>query len=430
MDVMRRAMALLVCVVAAPALAQTPANTGGDDLPRVFLDCQANGCDTDYLRIEIAWLNFVRDRTLAQVHILATSQGTSSGGTELTVAFLGLGPFGARADTIVQYSEQGATFDSRRELLRRVIGQGMMRYVGSSPLSGRLSIQYDAPTVATASTGTRGARDRWNLWVFRVSGNTWFNGEEAYRSSSFNGSVRASRTTAHTKFFIGANADYNEDHYNFPDEEEFSSYRHGYSAELLFARSLGEHWSAGLQVNAASRVRSNLDLGVRIGPSLEYDLFPYSQSTRRQLIVRYSVGMKALSYDSITIFDKTRESLPDHRLVIAADATQPWGGMGGSATFSQYLSEPSLYRFNVSTGVNWRVARGLNLNFDMGYAKIRDQINLRRGSVTEQEVLLRLQQLATGYEYWGSVGLSYTFGSIFQNVVNPRFTRNTGGWFF
>ena len=427
---LRRALTIALLAMAVPTTSPAQQATPGDELPRVFLDCQANGCDTDYLRTELGWLNFVRDRTLAQVHILATGQGTASGGTEVTVSFMGLGELSPRSDTIVQFSESGETFDARRQLLKRVIGQGMMRYVGSSPLSSRLSIQYAAPAISAGTSDTRGARDRWNLWVFRISGNTWFNGEEAYQSSAVNGSIRASRTTSQTRFLLAMNVDYNEDHYNFPDQDEFSTYRHGYSAELLLARSLGSHWSTGVQVNAASRVTSNLDLGVRVGPALEYDLFPYSESTRRQLIVRYSVGFKTLTYDSITIFGKTRESLPDHRLVIAADATQPWGGFGGSAMLSQYLSEPSQYRMNVSGGVNWRVARGLNLNFDLGYAKIRDQINLRRGSVSEQEVLLRLQQLATGYEYWGSVGLSYTFGSIFQNVVNPRFTRNTGGWFF
>jgi len=32
------------------------------------------------------------------------------------------------------------------------------------------------------------------------------------------------------------------------------------------------------------------------------------------------VGLKSLNYDSLTIYDKTEETLPDHRLVVAADA--------------------------------------------------------------------------------------------------------------
>ncbi|UCE42062.1 MAG: hypothetical protein JSV17_03545 [Candidatus Aminicenantes bacterium] len=42
-----------------------------------------------------------------------------------------------------------------------------------------------------------------------------------------------------------------------------------------------------------------------------------------------------------------------------------------------------------------------------------------------EEVLLRQKQLATGYTYSMSVGLSYTFGSLKSKVVNPRF--GTGG---
>lgn len=425
---MRTAVSLLSLSFSAVAASAQGTPPASDELPRIFLDCQANGCDTDYLRTELSWLNFVRDRTLAQVHVLATSQGTASGGTEYTVAFLGLGDQAARADTLVQFAEQGATQDERRGALARMIGQGMVPYVSSS-LASRLSIRYAAPAGAAQASGTRGARDPWNLWVFRINGNTWFNGEEAYKSASFNGSIRASRTTAAMKALFSFNADYNEDHYTIDDVEE-TYYRRGYGGEILLVKSLGEHWSFGVQSNASSRVTSNLKRGFRVGPALEYDLFPYSQSTRRQVIFRYSVGLKALTYDTVTIFDKWRETLADHKLVIVAETTQPWGGYFGSAQFSQYLSTPSKYRFNVNGGVNWRITRGLNVNFDLGYAKIRDQINLRRGAVSQDEVLLRLRQLATGYEYWGSVGFSYTFGSIFQNVVNPRFTRNTGGWFF
>ena len=140
----RRFLSAVVALfaMAAPARAQNPAaaDTTRDDLPRVFLDCQANGCDGDFLRTELTWLNFVRDRTLASVHILATSQSTASGGTELTVAFIGLGGNAARVDTIIQASPPSDTFDERRRLLRRVISQGMMRFVANTALAPRLAI--------------------------------------------------------------------------------------------------------------------------------------------------------------------------------------------------------------------------------------------------------------------------------------------------
>lgn len=419
---------LAATIAASPLTAQVaPLAGAGGELPRVFLDCQARGCDTDFLRTELTWMNFVRDRTLALVHVIATSRGTASGGTELTVSFTG-SP--VEADTIVQFSPEGATFAAQRELLARVIGQGMLGFVTGSPLAERLSIQYRAPAVSAAVADTRGAEDRWNLWVFRLSGNAWFNGEEAYQSTSVNGSFRASRITERFKTVLSMNGNYSENHYTLSEGGAFASYRHGYSGEALLVQSIGGQWSFGVQANAASSVTSNLDLGVRVGPALEYDVFPYAQSTRRQVILRYGLGVKSLHYDSLTIYDKTSETLPDHRFVLAAEATQPWGDIGGSAQFSQYLHDLSKYELDMSVGVSWRVARGLNLNFDVGYSRIRDQINIKRGNATDEDVFLHLRQLATGYQYFGSVGVSYTFGSIFQNVVNPRFTRNTGGWFF
>ena len=58
------------------------------------------------------------------------------------------------------------------------------------------------------------------------------------------------------------------------------------------------------------------------------------------------------------------------------------------------------------------------------YSWIHDQLYLRKGSATTTSVLLRQQALKTSYSYYGNVGLNYTFGSIFNNIVNPRFGGN------
>lgn len=429
--------ALVIATASAGAQAATvQPPTQGEGLPRVFLDCQANGCDDDFLRTELTWLNFVRDRTLALVHILVTSQTTASGGNELTATFIGLDTLSGKADTIVQFSPQGDTFDERRKMLSRVIGQGMVRFVANTPLSARLRLSYDAPAQGVITSSTRGAADKWNQWVFRVSGGTFFNGEETYSYSNVHGSVEATRTTAAFKTIVGVNWNRNEERYTLldslgePTDSVLVTKRRNYSAEMLMVKSINDHWSAGLQANAASSLTSNLEFGSRVGPTIEYNVFPYSQSTRRQLILRYSVGMKELNYDEITIYDRMTERMADHRLTVAAEATQPWGGIFGNMVASQFLSDPSKYRLDGFMGMNWRIVRGLNLGFDVGYTKLRDQINLKRGVATQNDVLLRLRQLQTGYYYFGSINLSYTFGSVFQNVVNPRFSQGRGNFFF
>jgi hypothetical protein len=55
------------------------------------------------------------------------------------------------------------------------------------------------------------------------------------------------------------------------------------------------------------------------------------------------------------------------------------------------------------------------------YEAIRDQLNLPIGDYTIDEVLLTRKELQTDYKYSLSVGIRFTFGSVYSNVVNPRF---------
>ena len=61
------------------------------------------------------------------------------------------------------------------------------------------------------------------------------------------------------------------------------------------------------------------------------------------------------------------------------------------------------------------------------FSRTRDQIYLPRGEASTEEILLRQRQLLTGYQYFFNFGISYSFGSIFNNIVNPRFGGGGGG---
>ena len=73
--------ALVVFLIMVSTVALAPSHAGaqeaitaGDDqeLPPgllVFLDCDRRTCDQNYLRREITFINYVRDRRDAQIHI-------------------------------------------------------------------------------------------------------------------------------------------------------------------------------------------------------------------------------------------------------------------------------------------------------------------------------------------------------------------------
>lgn len=115
----------------------------------------------------------------------------------------------------------------------------------------------------------------------------------------------------------------------------------------------------------------------------------------------------------------------DHSLLVSLDQKQGWGSMHVALEGAQYLHDPKRYRADLFSDLDVRLFKGLSLNLFGSIAYVRDQIYLPAGGATPEEVLLRLRQLDTSYSYFGQVGLSYTFGSIYNNVVNPRFT--TGG---
>ncbi len=68
-----------------------------------------------------------------------------------------------------------------------------------------------------------------------------------------------------------------------------------------------------------------------------------------------------------------------------------------------------------------RVIQGLSVEAMFSASRIRDQLSLPARGATPEEVLLRLRQLQSGYQYGASIGVTFTFGSIFSAIVNPRF---------
>src|SRR5688500_9811250 len=103
---------------------------------------------------------------------------------------------------------------------------------------------------------------------------------------------------------------------------------------------------------------------------------------------------------------------------------QPWGSLEAGIEWSQYLHDPARYRLEGDAEISLRVVRGLSVNVEGNASRIRDQLSLPRRSATSEEVLLQLRELQSGYEVSFLVGVSYSFGSLFNNVVNPRFGNN------
>jgi len=126
-------------------------------------------------------------------------------------------------------------------------------------------------------------------------------------------------------------------------------------------------------------------------------------------------------YNDTTIYDKTEELLWQHQLEVAYQVQEKWGSVNVALRGSNYFHDFSKNRVELSGYISIRILKGLSLRIRGGAARINDQLSLVKGEASEAEILLQLQELETTYNLKGGLGLTYTFGSIYNNIVNPRF---------
>ena len=382
--------------------------------PRVFLDCSY--CDVDYIKTEITFVNYVRDRKEAQIHVLVTTQPTGGGGTEFTLTFSGQLEF-AGDDHVFKYvSNKTDTEDEIRKGFARVLKIGLLAYAGKTPIAERISISLSGAGKASSEA----VKDRWNYWVFSLSGSGYFSGEESQRYYSLYGSLSANRVTPRWKIRTTLSANRNKDSFSYEgDTIESSSSSRNFNA--LVVKSITNHWSIGSWFSANSSTYSNMKFSISPAPAIEYDLFPYEESTRRQLRFLYKAGFYAFRYREETIFDKTSERLWGETFSATLELKEKWGEISSSLEGFHYFNDIRKNHIRAYSELSIRLVKGLRLSFYGSFSRVHDQLSLVKGEASLEEILLRRRQLATSYNYYGSVGLSYTFGSIYSNVVNPRF---------
>ena len=405
---------------------QAPAN--GADILRVFLDC--GPCDDDHLRREITFVNYVRDLPDAQVHVLVTREFTGGGGRAWTMDFYGLDEFEGLNDQIVFFTSQDDTDDRERRTVAQMLSLGLVRYAAQTPLGQQLQVS------APASGGPLGARrvapaqpedDPWDFWVFRARVNGRFEAEERASTRSISSSFSANRDTEDWRMRFGVFSNHRRDGFTLTDSE-FTSVQRNTSVDVRFIRSIGEHMGVGVGGSAISSTFRNQDLTLRAAPAVQYNFFPYNESTRRQFTVMYTAGYNTFRFAEPTIFDLTEERRLNHAVQTSYEVNEPWGESELTLEFSQFLDAPDQRRLVAFGEVDIRLFRGFFLTLEADSSLIRDQIYLPREAATDQEILVRRRQLATDYEWEFRIGFTYSFGSIFNNVVNSRFAGSSGGF--
>lgn len=415
----RLALMCFILGAAAPAAAQTSAPSAATI--KVFFDCPDN-CDFDFIRKEIDYIDYVRDRTDAELHVLVTTRDTGTGGNEYSLKYIGLGRFASRDSTARFVSSGTDTDDEERRGFTRVFALGLAPYLADSAIGSQFSLTRKRPD--TPPTAATAVKDRWNLWVFRVGTDLNFDGERSETTRELGFDFSANRTTNEWILTVAGNGESNANKFTLSDGRKVTSRSHNYDVRAIGVKSLGpEHWAALGRVSSGASTQDNIDVNARAAAGIEFSVFPYSESTRRTLVLQYAVGVSHYRYIETTIYGKEHETRPEQSMQGVLALRQPWGSSTVRLGYVTLLDDFTKRRLEFDGNLEFRIFRGLNLEIGAEASRVHDQIYLEAGDASDEEVFLRQRRLATSYRYEFQVGFSYRFGSIFNNVVNPRWDR-------
>lgn len=425
----------LVCAAALvlvpnPLHAQQPTQAADSlvqdlDRPvRVFLDCDR--CSTSYMRRNLTFVDYVRDRQQADVHVLGTRRQTGGGGSSYRLEFIGQGPF---ASLRFQQSYDAAstlTEEERRRGLADALRTGLLPFASRTPEGDHLSVAY-APPEQQEDRGPTPEEDPWNQWVFDIGASGSLDLQEQERSYELEGDISAERITQAWKLNFRADGQHEVDIFEQDDTTDIRSTSEDYEFDGEVVKTLGPKSGTGLTTSIFSRTFTNIDVATRFRAAVEYNAFPYSISDQKELTFTYRVGPEYRQYRDSTIFQRIEETLVQQSASVSLDLNRTWGSVFARVEASNYFHDFSKHSIEFFSFINIRLVEGLSLRLNFNAERVQDQLSLSGEGLTETEILLRRQQRATDFAIGGSIGLSYTFGSIYNNVVNTRLGGGGGG---
>ena len=274
------------------------AENGSLETIDVYLDCDRRTCDIDYIRREIWYVNYVRERTEAHIHVLVTTERTG---------------------------------------LVRKIEEGLVRYISRTTIADPLEISV-APLFEEETVTSNPLDDPWISWIFGVSLTGDYDAEESTDHVNLKGRLSANRTTEDWELTLGLNMIYRERNFDLGDESITSITENG-SFWAYIVRGIGPKWSVGVSSYTDTSTRQNRKLSSSLAPAIEYGFFPYAESDQRQITFVYEFRFQTVEYEELTVFDKTNEKHLSQSLKLNLDDRQPWGSAHAELEGSNFLTD-------------------------------------------------------------------------------------------
>ncbi len=393
------------------------------DAPNLYFDCEV--CTQSYYRQELNYVNFVRDRRMADIYLLITLNGNGGGGIHYTLYFVGQNKFAGQNDTLnTDATANQANAEIRLNILN-TIKKGLLKYIIQTKLIDKITYSVDS---SSNSMSAEKVKDKWNFWTFNFNTDVFGNGNSYQKYFSMNYFVSANRTTEKIKTSTGSWYNLNTQEYKIDDTTTVKGFQNNLGVFHLLSFSLGKHFAWGQFATYFRSTQSNLNHSVSYYPALEYNFFPYDVATRRQLRLVYRIGARYQEYDERTVYNKTNAYYGLQALVLQFSRIEKWGTVDVSAGCWHYLNYSRNYNLSIYPSINFNPLKGLRIGIWGGFRLVNDQFSLRASEASTEAILLNQVQLKTDYDYNFGFNIGYTFGSMYNNIINVRFDINDNYW--
>ena len=385
------------------------ASFGQNNKLKAYLDCR---CDQNYLKQQTSFLDHVRDQNLADIEIFILDLRNPTGTRSFEIKIDGNNEYQEISSSVLVSGYANDTSSTLRDKLLNKLKLALVPFLDKANYNLNVDVDsnFDDLTVND---------DKWKNWVFELSGSYNDDKEETRKTNRYELEFEVDKLTPDWRIGMEIKRNESKGKY-FSNDNVYTSSRKTTSFSGRVVKSISDHFSAGVFLGAYQNTYENIDLNRYIAPAIEYSFYPYKDVLSKEITLAYRIGVGKRNYIEKTIYGYEKQKLSSQTLSLNIRFRQKWGNISSYLNATQFLNDGTKKRFSLRSDLDLRVYEGLAVRFSTNINLIREQYSLAAVSNSIEELLLQQRQIATDYKTNFSVGLSYTFGSIYNSVINTR----------
>ena len=376
---------------------------------KAYIDCR---CDETYLKQETSFLEYVRDQDLADIEIFIRDERNPTGSRSFEIKIDGNNEYEEISSSSIAVGYANDTSSTLRDKLLNKLKLALVPFLDLANYNLNINVDPSFKDLTVYD-------DKWKNWVFELSGSYNNDKEESRQTNRYEIEFEIDKLTEDWR--IGAEIRRNETNRKFfSNDNTYKSNRKTTSLNGRVVRSITDHFSAGLFFGVFQNTYENIDLNRYIAPAIEYSFYPYKDVLSKEITLAYRIGTGKRNYIEKTIYGYEKQKLSSQTLSLNIRFRQKWGNISSYLNATQFLNDGTKKRFSLRSNLDIRIYEGLAVRFSGNINLIREQYSLAAGNTSIEDLLLQQREIATDYRTNFSIGLSYTFGSIYNSIINTR----------